>query len=244
MLIKKRFLIVVVLLLIGAASCYLVPESRFAIEQKVFQLTTKDQPVVSGEALDQILSGFPVIDQADLPADFLQRTQIDAPEFRHLSPQKFFVIRKKDLYRKVAGHLRIHHLFAVDIRERNKFYFSDDPLYWGIDPDILHKLVELRLALEKEGYDGAAFRCNYGYRHPVLNAAVGGAPRSRHIAGDALDLVIEDVNQDGYAAVDKEIVRYLCEHQLIGNQGGIGRYPGTQVVHIDLRGTRARWDSY
>lgn len=245
MLIRKRFLIIIALLLIGAVSCYLVPELRFKIEQITFQLTTKDQAVVTDETIDQILSKFPIINQADLPKEFLQRTQIDAPEFRHLSPRKFFVIRKRDLYRKVTGHLRIYHLFAVGAPEQRKFYFSDDPLFWGIDPDILHKLLELRLALEKEGYAGEAFRCNYGYRHPSLNAAVGGASHSRHIAGDALDLVIEDINQDGYInTADKAIVLDLCERQLISNQGGIGRYPGTQVVHIDLRGTRARWDNY
>lgn len=245
MLTKKLILAMVLFLLIGAVSCYLVPELRFKIEQKFFQLTAKDQPVITDEAIDELLSKFPIINQADLPEDFLRRTQIDAPEFRHLSPRKFFVIRKRDLYRKVAGHLRIHHLFALGKQEQSVFYFSEDPLYWGIDPDILHKLLELRLTLEKANYDGEAFRCNHGYRHPSLNEAVGGAPRSRHIAGDALDLVIEDINQDGSAnAADKAIVLNLCERQLIGNRGGIGRYPGTQVVHIDLRGKRARWDSY
>ncbi|WP_052333943.1 D-Ala-D-Ala carboxypeptidase family metallohydrolase [Neolewinella persica] len=206
---------------------------------------TKDRSIATEEDINQILSEFPVVNQADLPTDFLLRTRIDAPAFRHLSPRKFFVIRKKDLYRKVTGHLRIHHLFALGAPARKGFYFSDDLLYWGIDPDILHKLLELRLTLENEGYDGEAFSCNYGYRHPALNAAVGGAPYSRHIAGDALDLVIGDVNQDGQTnAADKAIVLNLCERKLIGNRGGIGRYPGTQVVHIDLRGKRARWDSY
>lgn len=245
MLDRKWFFVFTLLLLVAATSCYLIPGLRFGMEQTTYRLLNNDQPVITGEAIDQLLSEFPVIEQANLPADFLQRTRIDAPEFRHLSPRKFFVIRKKDLYRKITGHLRIHHLFALGTPERSGFYFSDDPLYWGIDPDILHKLLELRLLLKKEGYDEAAFRCNYGYRHPQLNAAVGGASRSRHIAGDALDLVIEDINRDGRAdAADKAIVLDLCERKLIGSRGGIGRYPGTQVVHIDLRGKRARWDSY
>ncbi|MFK8163052.1 MAG: D-Ala-D-Ala carboxypeptidase family metallohydrolase [Lewinella sp.] len=242
---RKWLLITVLLLFLATVSCYLIPTLRFDMEQMFFRITTNDQPVTTEEDIDQILSKFAVIDQADLPTDFLLRTQIDAPEFRQLSPRKFFVIRKKDLYRKVVGHLRIHQLFAVGAPERNGFYLSGDPLYWGVDPDILHKLLELRLLLESEGFDGAAFHCNYGYRHPTLNATVGGASRSRHIAGDAVDLVIEDINQDGQAnTADKAIVLDLCERQLIGNLGGIGRYPGTQVVHIDLRGTRARWDSY
>lgn len=245
MTIRKLIYASLFLLLVGIAAAYLVPRGRFQVEQSFFKLMTKDVHITSGENIDDIIAEFPTIDRANLPTDFLERTKIGGSKFSKLSPRKFFVIRKRDLYRRVAGHLRIRDLFAVGGYERSLFYFSREPLYWGIDPDILHKVLELRSALEDKGYDGAAFHCNYGYRHPTLNEAVGGAPRSRHIAGDALDLVIDDINRDGLInAEDKDIVLNICEREIIGNKGGIGRYPGTQVVHIDLRGRRARWDSY
>lgn len=237
------WLLLFLLIVIGGS--YLVPWSRLEVEQTLYRVCNDDASVTTQRAVDEILSEFPVIKRANLPRAFLQRTEIDRLKFRRLSPEKFFVLKKKDLYRKVAGHLRIRDLFAVDAEGRAAFYFSRKPLYWGIDPAILYKVVELRQELEKRGMDAEAFHCNYGYRHPVLNEAVGGASLSRHIAGDALDLVIGDINQDGEVnSRDKKIVLDLCERKIIDGRGGIGRYPGTQVIHLDLRGKRARWDSY
>jgi len=63
--------------------------------------------------------------------------------------------------------------------------------------------------------------------------------------GEAVDIKIGDINQDGFAnQEDKTIVLDLLEKQIIKNTGGIGRYPGTLSVHYDVRGYRARWDSY
>lgn len=90
-----------------------------------------------------------------------------------------------------------------------------------------------------------AFDIREAFRPPRLNRDDGGASRSRHIYGEAVDLVIGDINRDGTAnAADKAIVLELLEHKFVRNKGGIGRYPGSQTVHFDFRGKRARWDSY
>jgi len=34
------------------------------------------------------------------------------------------------------------------------------------------------------------------------------------------------------------------EKKVIKNEDGLGLYPGTQSVHYDVRGVRARWDSF
>jgi len=230
------------LVLFGA---YLVPASRLYIEEAISGLVFGTRDVDTKEGVDEILTQFPMISQGDLPNAFLERAGITTPKFKRLSPKRYFVLGKKDLYRKVAGHLRIVDLFARDAETLAGFWWSDTPLYWGIDPRILYKVIELRMALKEEGWNENGFHVNYGYRHPALNAAVGGAPVSRHISGDALDIVVDDINKDGKRnAADKEILLTLCEKRLIAGQGGIGRYPGSQVVHIDLRGKRARWDSY
>jgi uncharacterized protein YcbK (DUF882 family) len=63
--------------------------------------------------------------------------------------------------------------------------------------------------------------------------------------GEAVDIVIDDINKDGYAnKTDKDIILDLLENEIIKNDGGIGLYPGTDRVHYDIRGTRARWNSY
>jgi len=43
---------------------------------------------------------------------------------------------------------------------------------------------------------------------------------------------------------DKDIVLDTLEKKVIKNEGGLGSYPGTQSVHYDVRGVRARWDSF
>lgn len=45
-------------------------------------------------------------------------------------------------------------------------------------------------------------------------------------------------------AEDKQIVLDFLDKEIIGNKGGIGLYPGTKAVHFDVRGHRARWNSY
>lgn len=63
------------------------------------------------------------------------------------------------------------------------------------------------------------------YRSPKTNAAVGGATRSRHLVGDAVDI------PRGYATVEE------AEHC---GFTGIGEYSGW-AVHVDLRPSPARW---
>jgi uncharacterized protein YcbK (DUF882 family) len=75
------------------------------------------------------------------------------------------------------------------------------------------------------------------------NEAVNGVENSRHILGQAIDIVIGDINRDGgYTVEDKQIVLDILEDKVIRNAGGVGRYPGTRTVHFDTRGFRARWD--
>lgn len=241
----KLTLKLTVLLMLVLFGAYLVPTSRLYIEKAISGLAFGTKDVNTREGVDEILTQFPMISQGELTDAFLETAGITTPRFKRLSPKRFFVIKKKDLYRKVAGHLRILDLFARDTETLAGFWWSEERLYWGIDPRILYKIIELRAALKEDGWNENGFHVNYGYRHPVLNEAVGGAPVSRHLSGDALDIVVDDINKDGRRnAADKEILLALCEDRLIANKGGIGRYPGTQVVHIDLRGKRARWDSY
>jgi hypothetical protein len=73
-----------------------------------------------------------------------------------------------------------------------------------------------------------------GYRHAAYNRLVGGAKYSQHI----YDLHPHSVAADltfaaGQAGEWADAAEPLCE------RGGLGRYPG--FIHVDNRGTRARW---
>ena len=73
---------------------------------------------------------------------------------------------------------------------------------------------------------GRPLRIVSGYRTPAHNRAVGGAPASRHLHGDAADIPA------GYATV---------EQARAAGFRGIGRR-GPWAVHVDMRpGPRAEW---
>jgi uncharacterized protein YcbK (DUF882 family) len=63
--------------------------------------------------------------------------------------------------------------------------------------------------------------------------------------GSAIDIQVGDINRNGIAnAADKKIILDVLEKQIIGNRGGLGLYPKSDVVHFDTRGFRARWNSH
>jgi hypothetical protein len=97
------------------------------------------------------------------------------------------------------------------------------------------------------------------YRTPFYNHAIGDVPYSMHQWGSAADIYVdpqkrdrmEDLNRDG--RVDLQDSKFLYDRieDLLdepGNgrfQGGMGFYPATRAhppfVHVDVRGTAARW---
>jgi uncharacterized protein YcbK (DUF882 family) len=116
--------------------------------------------------------------------------------------------------------------------------------YFCIEKYILHRFLDLILALKKNGYDEYAFKINDGYRYPRFNELKDGASMSQHIYGRAIDIAIGDINNDGKykESVDKQIVLSILERRIIKNSGGVGRYINSNVVHFDTRGSYSRWE--
>jgi len=76
----------------------------------------------------------------------------------------------------------------------------------------------------------------------------GAAKRSQHLEGNAIDVLVRDVNADGKKdGKDVDIVYNILNDKIIKNKGGIGTYKNErgiwnrQMVHFDCRGYRARW---
>ena len=74
------------------------------------------------------------------------------------------------------------------------------------------------------------------YRSPAYNAAVGGASQSQHLANTALDLI------PGGGTVDDLYSRLLEMRLGLAFKGGLGLYRSSGFVHLDTRGTNARWE--
>lgn len=99
-----------------------------------------------------------------------------------------------------------------------------DEEYTLIDLDHVSNLEKLRAKM------GTSCQINSGYRSPTHNKAEGGATLSRHVAGDATDVVFKGKTPEEVAKAAEEL-----------GFGGIGIYD--TFTHVDSRpGKKARWD--
>jgi len=137
---------------------------------------------------------------------------------------------------------------------------SDWPKYVVLRTALLVKLETILEELNRSGRATGDFVIMSGYRTPHYNRAIGNVQYSRHVWGGAADFYIDespadgrmdDLNGDG--RVNREDARWLAafvnglsRKGLFGEDvGGIGVYGSTSAhgpfVHVDVRGTRARW---
>lgn len=170
-------------------------------------------------------------------------------------PKGFIEVTRENFGTKVSEHFSVGQFLTKD---------QGDvwPKYLVLDRRLLDKL-ELTIAeLSREGYDVKNLSIMSGFRTPQYNErGVGPGGRSavsRHQYGDASDVYpdddrdgrMDDLNRDG--RVDLKDARILASAAEVVEQrnpqlvGGIGIYPANSAhgpfVHIDARGTRARWN--
>jgi len=211
-----------------------------------YDITSKQKIVTSQQDINKIIDEFQSVPFSNLDQDYLARTKYDIKKYKKLAKStNFLIVKGKDIFKFIVGNFRIK-----DFLPRDQAFYANlktlkngKEIYWLIDKKLLFKLLELQDVLSANGYNETGFTIVNGYRHPAYNEKVGGAKLSRHLKGQALDIQIGDINDDGYAnQKDKTIVLDFLEKIVIKDQGGIGRYPGTMSVHFDVRGYRARWD--
>lgn len=242
----KKFLInlTIILLLLGA-----VILTNWQVRDKLYEyyhdFKYPNPEVYSVKAVNKIIDGFEKVDYDDLDRDYLDYTKSNLSKYKNLvSKLTYYKVRRADLNKKIAGPFRLKSFICKDD------YYADgvmhnEPIICIFNPKIFYKTIELIQSLKSKGHNPYGFEVINGHRHPSYNENIGGAKLSRHIKGEAVDIVVYDINNDGYSTkADKDIVLDILEKEVIGNQGGIGLYPGTDNVHYDVRGTRARWNSY
>lgn len=211
-----------------------------------YDLQHDNRPFTSTEEVEIWLGGIPQVSWAELPGDFRSASGFrDKPFLSIAQERSFYRFTQDHFYRKIAGDNRLCDLLPNDAFYRSAVWNKDEAIYALLDQRVLFKLLELQKRLTDLGYDSSAFGIRSGPRYPAHNKRVGGASRSRHLYGEALDLRIGDINQDGrYTEEDKKIVLRILDLEVIKHFGGVGRYPGTRAVHMDVRGYKARWDDY
>lgn len=173
----------------------------------------------------------------------------------YATPKGFIEVTHETLGTSVSDHFKL-----------GDFVTKDQPNVWPkylvLDRRLLDKL-ELTIAeLNREGYPVHDFSIMSGFRTPQYNeqgvGAGGRSAVSRHQYGDAADVYpdddhdgrLDDLNHDGQVDLkDARILASAAEAVELANPelvGGVGIYPATSAhgpfVHIDARGTRARWN--
>jgi Peptidase M15 len=222
-------------------ACRVAPEQA----RLSFDETTQQQPVSRHAQLDSVLAQLSTVPFALLDSGYLVQAGILGKWRKDLARKTWYAVEGDQGLLFVVGRMRIQDFMAHDpfVKTLDIEVQEADQPYFTIDKRVLHKLLDLLLWMQAQGYDTEQVRINYGFRHPSLNVRAGGAPKSRHQWGEAIDLLIGDIDRNGVMdAEDKLPLLEILETKIIGNNGGVGRYPGTQVIHIDVRGSKARWD--
>jgi len=238
---RDFFLVIILFLLVWHFS-----PAKELMYQFIYDVQTRQQPIQHKRDIDRVLRKLETVPVEFLDSTYLDWAKITQPTYHKiLKNTTFYSVPGKYIFQFLVGNFRIKHFLPQD--DYYNYYIrtlrNDAPIYLLIHKELLYKLLDLQEALEELGYNKEGFDIVNGFRHPAYNEKVGGASKSRHILGEALDLRINDINGDGRRTQkDKQIVLDLLEKQIIKNKGGIGRYPGTMSVHFDVRGYKARWD--
>ena len=161
-------------------------------------------------------------------------------------PRGFVEVRKRLSDFPLSPHLRLSDFVVHDEQD-------DYPRYLHVREPLLDK-IELVVSevAQMRGVPASSVKLNVasGFRSPSYNGSLASsASDSRHMYGDAADIAI-DANNDGrLTEIDARLVASaaeIVERRYPDLVGGIGLYitpdgAGWPYVHIDVRGTRARW---
>ena len=243
---KKGFINLGLILLIF----FLAINNNWRVKDKFLELKytffNTDEEIHSYQKIEKILSGFEKLSYTDLEEEYLENTKSNETKYKKLVQNLDYCrIKKSDLNKRIVGRFRIKDFICKDAYYKKCLGINGKEVICTFNKKIFFKTLELLQELESLGHDPNAFDIVNGHRHPKYNEAIGGAKLSRHIKGEAVDIVVYDINKDGRSnKKDKDIILDLLDKKIIKSEGGIGLYPGTDRVHYYVRGKRARWNSY
>lgn len=135
-----------------------------------------------------------------------------------------------------------------------------NPSYVALSRPLVLKLEAVLREVRSEGFDVHTLTVMSGFRTPHYNRAIGNTTSfSRHLWGDAADVYVDrdgngemdDLNGDGRVNRDDAALLASWVDRLMRKRlprirpGGLATYSRNAVrgpfVHVDARGTRARW---
>jgi len=212
----------------------------------VFDLKTNQKIVKTHSEIDSVFSSLYKVSYNQLPLEYRQETgMIDSYYEKKLQKLIYYEIQGSDVFKFLVGDFRIIDFLPNDefLGEHLSKLLFINKIYWLVDEKVIHKTLDFQDALFSKGYNETGFKIVNGFRHPNYNTEIGGVPKSHHQLGEAIDIVVGDIDDNGIAnQADKSIILDILENEIIKDEGGVGRYIGTMSVHYDTRGYRARWN--
>jgi hypothetical protein len=222
----------------GAYTLRIVGPAKDAIALHAFVM------VPAARVKHGILNGYPI---GRYPAKPLNGNPIYRP------PAGFIEVTKDNQDTRVSPHFELKQFLCKEDTTK------EFPKYVALQERLPLKLEAILERVNTLGYHLDTLNIMSGYRTPFYNHAIGDVLFSMHQWGSAADIFVdksgdgqmEDLNHDGQIDVsDAEylfglIERMLDEPEYGKFQGGMGFYPATAghppFVHVDVRGTKARW---
>jgi hypothetical protein len=177
-----------------------------------------------------------------------------APADRYRPPRGFIEVTQQNADTRVSDHFKLRDFLTHD--QANVW-----PKFLVLEMRNVDKLELVLADLQSRGIDVSGVTVMSGFRTPQYNRGGGNtggrAGLSRHMYGDAADIVIDsnhdgvmdDLNHDGRSTIDdarvvsQAVDRVEAAHpELIGGAGVYSAESGHgPFIHIDSRGYRARW---
>jgi uncharacterized protein YcbK (DUF882 family) len=112
--------------------------------------------------------------------------------------------------------------------------------------------TRLKDTLVQLGYDDRLLVIStkrFKWHNDLQVKTAGAATKSRHLTGEAIDFIVFDINKDGTSdSLDVNIVFELLDKSIVRADGGLGTYKhehsfiDRQMIHLDCRGFKARWN--
>jgi len=185
---------------------------------------------------------------------FFPSEQRAARSVAYRNPDGFLEVTAENQDTRVSENFRLRDFLTHDqVRVWPKYLVLREPLV-----DKLELVID---ELRRRGVDVKSVKVMSGFRTPQYNVqGVGAGGRvqdSRHQYGDAADVYVvngtrdwmSDLNRDGRVDIrDAKVLADAADAVESAHPslvGGVGIYPANSAhgpfVHIDVRGTRARW---
>lgn len=200
--------------------------------------------VPAGEVRNGLLNGYRI---GEYPSTPLNSNPLYVP------PAGFIEVTKANQDTKLSPHFTVKQFLCKE--DTTKTF----PKYIALNERLPLKLEAVLARVNEMGFAVDTLHVMSAYRTPYYNRAIGDAKYSMHQWGSAADVYVdprkndrmEDLTGDGVVDVGDAKFLYDAIEQMLSEpafrkfQGGMGFYPATAAhppfVHVDVRGTAARW---